>query len=134
VTLGHKIGRDTIIRYENPWKEKTRRADGVACFIVSYEIVGSTSKGRFWGISMTNRIMSTLLTAAMAFCFGMATEASAQMKPKKEPTAGQMAARERMSKCSAEWKEAKSGGKVEPGMKWPKFWSACNARMKGRNV
>jgi hypothetical protein len=83
---------------------------------------------------MTNRIMSTTLIAIMAFSFGMIVEASAETKPKKEPTAGQMAARERMSKCSAEWKEAKAGGKVEPGMKWPKFWSACNARMKGRNV
>jgi len=83
---------------------------------------------------MTNRIMSTALAAAMALSFGMTTDASAQSKPKKEPTAGQMAARERMSKCSAEWKEAKAGGKVEPGTKWPKFWSACNARMKGKNV
>lgn len=45
-----------------------------------------------------------------------------------------MAARERMTKCSAEWKETKAAGKVEPGMKWPKFWSACNARMKGNKA
>ena len=36
-----------------------------------------------------------------------------------------------MTKCSAEWKQAKAGGKVEAGMKWPKFWSACNTRLKG---
>ena len=55
----------------------------------------------------------------------------AQTTPKKEPTARQLAARERQAKCSAEWKLAKSGGKLEPGMKWPKFWSACNKRLKG---
>ena len=58
----------------------------------------------------------------------------AQTTPKKEPTARQLAARERQAKCSAEWKLAKSEGKLEPGMKWPKFWSACNARLKGQHV
>jgi hypothetical protein len=93
---------------------------------------------------MTNRILRTTLAAALALSFGMTVEASAQMKPmqepmakemksKKEPTAGQLAARERMSKCSAEWKEAKAGGKIEAGMKWPKFWSTCNTRLKGSN-
>ena len=45
-------------------------------------------------------------------------------------TAAQLAARERMAKCSLEWKEAKAGGKIEAGMKWPKYWSACNKRLK----
>ena len=49
---------------------------------------------------------------------------------KREPTASQMAARERQKKCAAEWKSAKAGGNVASGTKWPKFWSACNARMK----
>ena len=52
-------------------------------------------------------------------------------KPKKPPTPGQLAARERMHKCAAEWKEAKAAGKIEKGMKWPKYWSACNKRLKG---
>jgi hypothetical protein len=49
---------------------------------------------------------------------------------KKQPTAGQLAARERQKKCGAEWKEAKAAGKVEKGMSWPKYWSACNKRLK----
>ncbi len=53
-----------------------------------------------------------------------------QAKTKKPPTPGQMAARERMHKCAAEWKEAKAAGKIEKGMKWPKYWSACNKRLK----
>ena len=50
--------------------------------------------------------------------------------PKKEPTARQMMARERQRTCAGEWKSAKAAG-TTGGAKWPKFWSACNARLKG---
>jgi hypothetical protein len=36
-------------------------------------------------------------------------------KTKKEPSAGQLAARERQKKYAAEWKEAKAAGKIEKG-------------------
>ena len=52
-------------------------------------------------------------------------------KPKKPPSPGQIAARERQKKCGAEWKAAKAAGKIEKGMKWPQYWSACNKRLKG---
>jgi hypothetical protein len=52
---------------------------------------------------------------------------------KREPTVNQMAARERQKKCAAEWKEAKAAGKTG-GLKWPKYWSQCNARLKGKTV
>ena len=51
-------------------------------------------------------------------------------KAKKEPSAGTLAMRERQKKCGAEWKEAKAAGKIEKGMTWPKYWSACNKRLK----
>jgi len=51
-------------------------------------------------------------------------------KQKKEPSAGQLAARERQKKCGVEWKEAKAANKVEKDTTWPKFWSACNKRLK----
>ena len=51
-------------------------------------------------------------------------------KRKKEPRAGQLATRDRQKKCGAEWKEAKAGNKIEKGTTWPKFWSACNKRLK----
>jgi hypothetical protein len=51
-------------------------------------------------------------------------------KAKRELTLGQLAARERMTKCAAEWKDAKAAGKIEKGMKWPQYWSACNKRLK----
>ena len=83
------------------------------------------------GNPMTNRIVSSALAAAMALSMAGAAQAATEMKPKKEPTAAQLAARERMTKCSAEWKEAKAGGKLAKDAKWPKFWSECNARLKG---
>ena len=49
---------------------------------------------------------------------------------KKEPTPGQIAFRERQKKCAAEWHEAKNNNKLPPGTTWPKFWSACNTRLK----
>lgn len=51
----------------------------------------------------------------------------------REPTAGQMAARERQRKCGAEWKTAKAGGQTA-GLKWPQYWSQCNARLKGNQA
>ncbi|PVE25182.1 hypothetical protein DC522_06510 [Microvirga sp. KLBC 81] len=82
------------------------------------------------GDLMMNRIVSTALAATMALAIVGSAQA-VETKPKKEPTAAQIAARERMTKCSAEWKEARAAKKIEPGMKWPKFWSACNTRLKG---
>ncbi len=60
-----------------------------------------------------------------------ATSADAEKKTAK-PTddPGQIAARERQTKCAAEWKVAKAGGKVDKAMTWPKYWSACNKRLK----
>jgi hypothetical protein len=80
---------------------------------------------------MMNRLVSSTLAAAMALSMAGSVQAATETKPKKEPTAAQLAARERMSKCSVEWKEAKAGGKIEAGMKWPKYWSECNKRLKG---
>lgn len=57
-----------------------------------------------------------------------------EAKSHREPTVGQIAASERRKKCGAEWREAKAAHKVPEGMKWPKFYSACNARLKGNNV
>lgn len=59
-----------------------------------------------------------------------ATSADAKKKTAKPPTPGQIAARERQSKCAAEWKVAKADGKIDKAMTWPKYWSACNKRLK----
>lgn len=54
-----------------------------------------------------------------------------RVREAREPTAGQISARERQRKCGAEWKEAKAANKLAAGQKWPQFWSACNKRLKG---
>lgn len=95
--------------------------------------------------SFKNRMSIAIAAAIVAAGLATAAPASAQTaaattstttaapaaKPKRTPTPGQLAARERQKKCAAEWKEAKAAGKVEKGMKWPQYWSACNKRLKG---
>jgi hypothetical protein len=58
---------------------------------------------------------------------GVAAETS---RARREPTEAQLAARERRVKCGAEWRAAKDKEAVEEGATWPKYWSACNKRLK----
>jgi hypothetical protein len=46
-------------------------------------------------------------------------------------TAGLTAMHDRQRQCGAQWKADKAAGKVPAGQTWPKYWSACNARLKG---
>jgi hypothetical protein len=57
-----------------------------------------------------------------------------EKKKKRELTAGQKSARERQRQCGQEWRDAKKAGTTEKGMTWPKFWSACNTRLKGKST
>ncbi|MCC6888420.1 MAG: hypothetical protein IT536_07810 [Hyphomicrobiales bacterium] len=61
-------------------------------------------------------------------------KSKAAKKKKRELTTGQKSARERQRQCGREWREAKKAGKIEKGMTWPKYWSACNARLKGKST
>ena len=80
-------------------------------------------------------IAAGLLAAPLPQLISAATAQTAaakkETKAKKEPSAGMTAMRERQKKCGAEWKEAKAAGKVAKDMKWPKYWSDCNKRLKG---
>lgn len=49
-------------------------------------------------------------------------------KEKSKDNSG-MSFNDRRKKCSAEWKEMKAAGKTS-ALKWPKFWSDCNKRLK----
>jgi len=69
-------------------------------------------------------------TPAPAPAPAAAPAAIAAKKDTSKTSAGVAAMRERQKKCGAEWKEAKAAGKVEKGMTWPKYWSACNKRLK----
>lgn len=53
-----------------------------------------------------------------------------QASSRKEPTAGQLAARERTRKCGAEWRALSVSAKAEAGPKWPQFLSKCVKRLK----
>ena len=74
--------------------------------------------------------LPTLTPSATAQTTAPAAPAKTKAKPKKAPSAGVAAMRARQKKCGAEWKEAKAAGKIEKGQTWPKYWSACNKRLK----
>ena len=75
-------------------------------------------------------LLATPLPPHSSAAFAQQSSASEKTATKKEPSAGQLAARERQKKCAAEWKETKTAGKTEKGVTWPKFWSDCNKRLK----
>jgi hypothetical protein len=65
-----------------------------------------------------------------------AQQANAEMAPakefkKKSEAKSGMSGKERRTKCSAEWKEMKAAGKTS-ALKWPKFYSDCNKRLKAQ--
>ncbi len=88
---------------------------------------------------MSKRILAIVLTATLiaspvvpivaSVGSAQTPPATTQAKP-KAPSGGAAAMRERQKKCGAEWKAAKAAGGVEKGQTWPKFWSACNKRLK----
>ena len=61
------------------------------------------------------------------------SDASTASEAKKTSPAKE-AATVRRRECSAEWKADKAAGKIADGMKWPQYYSACNARKKGTAV
>ena len=88
---------------------------------------------------MSKRIFATVLS--VAFLAGTTIvvlpvdRAGAEMATTKEKSKKKsddksgMSFNERRKKCSAEWKEMKAAGKTS-ALKWPKFWSDCNKRLK----
>jgi len=93
-----------------------------------------------WESNVMYKVMFATLLAAGLFAAPLTYSSAARAqqpsasektaKTNKEPSAGQLAARERQKKCAAEWKETKAAGKTEKGATWPKFWSDCNKRLK----
>jgi hypothetical protein len=41
-----------------------------------------------------------------------------------------MAMHNRQRQCGQQWKADKAAGRIPAGQTWPKYWSACNARLK----
>ena len=85
---------------------------------------------------MLKRTLSLLFSAAFLAATAVTVvlpveRAAAEMaaKDKSKDKSG-MSGKERRTKCSAEWKEMKAAGKTS-ALKWPKFYSDCNKRLKG---
>jgi len=74
------------------------------------------------------------LPAAKAKSSATVSGATETSTPRREPTDAQLAARERRVKCGAEWRAAKEKGAVDEGATWPKYWSACNKRLKDQGA
>ncbi len=94
------------------------------------ETGGFMSKALFAAVVAAGLIVAPLGALAPNASAQTTAPDKSKAKPNKPPTPGQIAARERMKKCAAEWKEAEAAGKIEKGMKWPQYWSACNKRLK----
>ena len=59
------------------------------------------------------------------------TDPPATTDAKGKPlSAGQIAVRERQRKCGAEWRGLSKDDQAKKGGTWPKYWSACNTRLK----
>ena len=62
------------------------------------------------------------------------TAAAAPVAPAKTARAqspAMAAVHDRQRQCGAQWKADKAAGKIPAGQTWPKYWSACNTRLKG---
>jgi hypothetical protein len=98
------------------------------------EIQGETSmRNRLLAMAVTVGLIVASLPMATVSASAQTTQSTATTtaaKPKKPQSPGMQAMHERQKKCGAEWKEAKAAGKVDKGMTWPKYWSACNKRLK----
>ena len=79
--------------------------------------------------------LSAALLAGTAIVILPVDQAAAELATTKEKSKDKsgVTGKERMAKCSAEWKEMKAAGKTS-GLKWPKFWSDCNKRLKGEST
>ena len=84
---------------------------------------------------MMKRVVAAAFAAVLVASAG--TPAFAQDKKAgatRTQSPAMAAMHERQKKCGAEWREAKAAGKIEKGMKWPQYWSACNKRLKANKT
>ena len=59
-----------------------------------------------------------------------AEKKAAKTEKKGKVSDGRKAAQARQKQCGSEWKDVRAAGKIEKNMTWPKFYSACNKRLK----
>lgn len=121
--------RTTYAGYSVPQVADCRRLPAA-----SARTFGNKGKSLMFKVMFAAALAVGLITAPVpqlvSIAAAQASTPDKNAKMKKEPSAGQIAARDRQKKCAAEWKEAKAASKVEKGQTWPQFWSACNKRLK----
>jgi hypothetical protein len=122
--------------------------DGIAAVVLWLD--GRSRQRRHGANVMRDIMMKHLLAAVIAAAFlaataGMsptlsqklqaATGAPAKSTSKSTTNAsdGRAAMHARQKQCGTEWKAAKAAGTIEKGQTWPKYWSACNKRLKAAN-
>ncbi|MCF8477885.1 MAG: hypothetical protein K9G60_12725 [Pseudolabrys sp.] len=86
--------------------------------------------GKFFAAALVAGLIAAPWPPSMRNATAQTAAPAATVKTKKPQSRAQIALRERQKKCGAEWKAAKAAGKIEKGMKWPRYWSACNKRLK----
>ena len=88
----------------------------------------------------TNDIVTKGIVSAAAFAkiktmVEVSAPASSTAKP---PAAGKplstakQAELSRIKACGAQWRTDKAAGRIPAGQTWPKYWSACNTRLKAQ--
>jgi hypothetical protein len=61
----------------------------------------------------------------------LAGSAAPAAKAARAQSPAMAAVHDRQRQCGAQWKADKAAGKIPAGQTWPKYWSACNTRLKG---
>ena len=106
--IGRKIGPGILGRNRIPWKDPIPSHEDplVPLLRTGYPVTIKIP----WGIKIVNRVVSVAIAAAMALSMAGVVQAAGEMKPKKEPTPAQAAARERMAKCSRNGRTPRPAG------------------------
>ncbi len=73
-------------------------------------------------------------TAAPAPTTPPAAETRPAATEAKPASGGRQAMYARERACGKEWKADKAAGKIQAGMKWPQYWSACDKRKKAEGM
>lgn len=80
----------------------------------------------------TTPATATTAPAKPAATAPAASGAGTAAKPGAQPSSAMTALHQRQEACGAEWGAAKAAGKIPAGQTWPKYWSACNTRLKAQ--
>lgn len=79
----------------------------------------------------TSAAPAAVAPAAKPLGAAAAAPAAPAAKVARAQSPAMAAVHDRQRQCGAQWKADKAAGKIPAGQTWPKYWSACNTRLKG---